>query len=110
MDYYAGSGAAAGRLIKPVVTVGNFDGLHIGHRAIIDTVVARARELGGPAVAYTFEPHPIRVLRPDQAPQMLTTIEQRLELFEQAGLDAVIVEKFDLEFACFQHLLADLSE
>jgi riboflavin kinase/FMN adenylyltransferase len=55
--------------------------------------------LGRPAVAYTFEPHPIQVLRPNRAPLRLITIEQKLELFEQAGLDAVIVEKFDPEFA-----------
>ena len=99
MEYIAGSGALSHPLQNPVVTVGNFDGLHIGHRAITDTVVTRARALDGCAVVYTFEPHPIRVLRPDRAPRLLTTIEQKIELIEQAGIDALIVEQFDKEFA-----------
>jgi riboflavin kinase/FMN adenylyltransferase len=86
-------------LQKPIVTIGNFDGLHVGHRAIMDTVVARARASGGTAIVYTFNPHPIRVLRPDQAPRLLTTHEQKIELLEQTGIDALIMENFDAEFA-----------
>ncbi len=99
MEYFAGSGALDRPLQNPVVTVGNFDGLHIGHRAITDTVVARARAINGCAVVYTFEPHPIKVLRPDRAPRLLTTIEQKVELFEQAEIDVLIVEQFNKEFA-----------
>ncbi len=99
MEYFAGSGALSRPLHRPVVTVGNFDGLHVGHRAITDLVVARARACGGTSVVFTFEPHPIKVLRPDQAPRLLTTLEQRIELLDQAGIDAVIVEKFDTAFA-----------
>jgi riboflavin kinase/FMN adenylyltransferase len=79
--------------------VGNFDGLHIGHRAITDTVVTRARAIHGHAVVYTFEPHPIKILSPARAPCLLTTIEQKVELIEQAGIDALVVEKFDADFA-----------
>lgn len=86
-------------LVRAVVTVGNFDGIHIGHRSILDTVVERARARQGEAVVYTFEPHPRKVLHPDQAPGLLTTLDQKLELLEQAGIDAVIVEPFSLEFA-----------
>jgi riboflavin kinase/FMN adenylyltransferase len=86
-------------LRQPIVTVGNFDGLHVGHRAIMDTVVARARASSGTAVVYTFDPHPIRILRPAQAPRLLTTHEQKVELLEQTGIDVLIVEKFDAEFA-----------
>jgi riboflavin kinase/FMN adenylyltransferase len=82
-----------------VVTVGNFDGLHVGHRAIIDTVVERARNLGGEAVVYTFDPHPRKVLQPGRAPSLLTTTEQKVELLTEAGVDTVIVEPFTREFA-----------
>ena len=82
MEYIAGSGSLDRPLQKPIVTVGNFDGLHVGHRAITDTIVARARASGGTAVVYTFNPHPISVLRPDQAPRLLTTHEQKVELLE----------------------------
>ncbi len=99
MEYFAGSGSLDRSLPKPIVTVGNFDGLHVGHRAITDTVVERARSSGGTAIVYTFNPHPIRVLRPDEAPRLLTTHEQKIELLEEAGIDALIVEEFDEEFA-----------
>jgi riboflavin kinase/FMN adenylyltransferase len=99
LEYFAGSGSLDRPLKKPIVTVGNFDGLHVGHRAITDTVVARARASGGTAIVYTFNPHPIKILRPDQAPRLLTTHEQKIELLEQAGIDVMIVEDFDAEFA-----------
>ena len=99
MHYVRGSEELKGPLYHPVVTIGNFDGLHVGHRAIIETVVERARNLGGEAVAYTFYPHPRRVLTPDRAPALLSTIEQRVELLRAAGVDIVIVEPFTEEFA-----------
>jgi riboflavin kinase/FMN adenylyltransferase len=99
LHYVAGTDELKEPLYHPVVTVGNFDGLHLGHRAIIDTVVERARNLGGEAVVYTFEPHPRKVLQPDRAPRLITSIEQRVELLEKAGIDVVIVEPFTPEFA-----------
>jgi riboflavin kinase/FMN adenylyltransferase len=99
LEYFVGSGSLDRPLRQPIVTIGNFDGLHVGHRAIMDTVVARARASGGTAVVYTFNPHPIRVLRPNQAPRLLTTHEQKVELIEQAGIDVLVVENFDAEFA-----------
>jgi riboflavin kinase/FMN adenylyltransferase len=86
-------------LERSVLTVGNFDGLHVGHQRIMQTVTGRARSLGGEAAVYTFEPHPRKVLQPERAPQLLTTLEQKLELLEQAGVDVAIVEPFDHEFA-----------
>jgi len=86
-------------LERSVLTVGNFDGLHLGHRRIMATVTGRARAFGGEAAVYTFEPHPRKVLRPDRAPRLLTTLEQKLELFDAAGVDVAIVESFDREFA-----------
>jgi riboflavin kinase/FMN adenylyltransferase len=96
----AGSAAFGdAKLRRPVVTIGNFDGIHLGHQAILRTVVARARALAAPAVVFTFEPHPRKVLRPDSAPALLTTLEQKLELIAAMQLDAVVLEPFTAEFA-----------
>lgn len=86
-------------LDRAVLTVGNFDGLHVGHQRIVQTVTGRARALDGQAAVYTFEPHPRKVLQPGRAPRLLTTLEQKLELLEAAGVDVTIVEPFDREFA-----------
>jgi len=82
-----------------VLTIGNFDGVHLGHRAILDTVIARARALEGEAVLYTFDPHPRKVLQPGRALDLLATMDQKIELLEEAGIDVLIVEPFDLAFA-----------
>lgn len=82
-----------------VGTIGNFDGLHLGQRAIIDRVVARAAELGVPAVVITFDPHPLAILRPDQAPLRLTTKEQKETLLREAGVDVVLILRFTPELA-----------
>jgi len=95
----AGSASIREPLVRPILTVGNFDGIHVGHRTILDTVTQRARAVRGEAVVYTFEPHSRKVLSPHAAPRLLTTLEQKLELLAQAGVDAVIVEPFDLDFA-----------
>jgi riboflavin kinase/FMN adenylyltransferase len=94
-----GSEAIDRTLARPVLTVGNFDGVHLGHQAILRTVVERARALDGESVVYTFDPHPRKVLRPERAPRLLTTLEQKLELLERAGADVAIVEPFTREFA-----------
>ncbi len=99
MKLVRGTAALDRRLVRPVLTIGNFDGVHLGHRAILDTVIARARALGGEAVLYTFDPHPRKVLQPDRAPELLATMDQKIEILEQIGLDVLIVEPFDLEFA-----------
>jgi riboflavin kinase/FMN adenylyltransferase len=84
---------------RTVVTIGNFDGVHLGHRAILDRVRQRALELGGQAVAVTFNPHPIKVLRPEVNLPLLTTQDQKLKLLSDSGLDAVVVLPFSVEFA-----------
>ncbi len=84
---------------RTVVTIGNFDGVHLGHRAILARVLQRARELDGKAVAITFDPHPLKVLRPEMHLPLLTTPEQKLALLSACGLDAVVVLPFTHELA-----------
>ncbi len=86
-------------LEAPVVTVGNFDGVHRGHQRILETVVKEARQRRGTAVAVTFEPQPSKLLRPEAAPPLLTTLEQKLALLEAAGLDLAVVVPFTREFS-----------
>lgn len=73
------------------VAIGNFDGVHRGHRVMIDRLVAQARAAQVPAVVATFDPHPLAILRPEGAPPCLTTISRRTELLRQVGVDAVMV-------------------
>ena len=80
---------------RTAVTVGNFDGLHLGHQKILQSVREHARTSGQRAAVITFDPHPMRVLRPDRAPLMIQTLSQRLAGFEQMGLDAALVLRFD---------------
>ena len=99
MRVYAGSAAIEDRLVRPVVTVGSFDGIHLGHRSILETVVERARAHDGTATVVTFGPHPRKVLHPDRPPRLLSTTEQRVELIEAAGIDVTILEPFTPEFS-----------
>ncbi len=99
MELVRGSAALERRITHPVLTIGNFDGVHLGHRAILDTVIERARALGGESVLYTFDPHPRKVLSPEKGPRLLATMDQKIEILESVGLDVLIVEHFDLEFA-----------
>ncbi|MDE3137130.1 MAG: bifunctional riboflavin kinase/FAD synthetase [Acidobacteriota bacterium] len=82
-----------------IAAIGNFDGVHRGHQQILARVVERARASGHPAVVATFDPHPSRILRQDSAPPLITTLEQKLALFDAAGLDAALVIPFTTEFA-----------
>jgi riboflavin kinase/FMN adenylyltransferase len=86
--HFAGAGRTA-------VSVGNFDGLHLGHQKILRAVLEHARAAGQRAAVITFDPHPMRVLRPDRAPLMIQTLSQRLAGFEEMGLDAALVLRFD---------------
>ena len=79
---------------QPVLALGNFDGLHRGHMKIIDRVRRRAGERGGTPAAMTFDPHPPRIVRPDKAPQLLMTKEQKLEALGRSGMQGVAVLRF----------------
>jgi riboflavin kinase / FMN adenylyltransferase len=82
-----------------VVSIGNFDGVHVGHRFVIDRMKLSAAARGAKAVAVTFDPHPLRFLRPETCPRLITPLKTRLELLEDAGLDAVLVLPFTANLA-----------
>lgn len=81
------------------VIIGNFDGVHKGHQAMIARAIAVGRELGVPACALTFEPHPRELFTPDQAPTRLTSLREKMELLERYGLARAHIERFTREFA-----------
>lgn len=81
------------------LALGNFDGVHEGHQAVIGRAVELARSQGRPAIVATFDPHPVRYFRPDTPPFRLTSLDQRAELFAAAGADAMLVFAFDGQLA-----------
>lgn len=90
------------RFVAPVVTLGNFDGVHRGHQAILARVVADARARGGDAVAITFHPHPVAVLRPDRAPAVLTPLREKVRWIAASGLDVLVSQHFTRAFAALE--------
>jgi len=99
LEIYRGVAELTRRFTRPVMTIGNFDGVHRGHQAILAKVIERANALDGESILYTFEPHPRRVLQPERDLRLLETFEQKMETLESHGLDAVIAEPFDPGFA-----------
>lgn len=85
-----------------VVTIGNFDGVHLGHQKIINAVLGEARKLGTKSMAITFEPHPMKILRPERDVKTLTPPEEKARLMKLYGLDAVLFVLFDRDFANMQ--------
>ena len=99
MERLDGGSAVPAQLRGGIVALGNFDGFHLGHQAVVGRAVARARAEGRPALVATFDPHPVRFFRPDAPPFRLTTLDQRARLFAEAGADAMIVFRFDAALA-----------
>ena len=95
--YYPDDGPP--RWHQPVLALGNFDGLHRGHMKIIDRVRRRAGERGGTPAAMTFDPHPPRVVRPDKAPPLLMTRDQRVEALSRSGMQGIAVVRFTGELS-----------
>ncbi|HEV2600525.1 bifunctional riboflavin kinase/FAD synthetase [Sphingopyxis sp.] len=88
-----------GNLRGGVIALGNFDGFHAGHQAVVGRAVRHAKDEGRPAIVATFDPHPVRFFKPDVPPFRLTTLAQRQELFAAAGADAMLVLPFDAALA-----------
>ncbi|HHL39452.1 MAG TPA: bifunctional riboflavin kinase/FAD synthetase [Deltaproteobacteria bacterium] len=82
-----------------VVTLGNFDGIHLGHRRILERVRTRARELGAPSTVYTFEPHPLKVVAPEKSPPLILPLEEKIRLIGGLGIDYLVLADFTKEFA-----------
>ncbi len=93
---------ALGRNPYPVVTLGNFDGVHMGHHAILRAVIDRARAAGGTAFAITFDPLPAKLLAPERAPDLIMVPEDRFELMRLSGIDGVIVLNFTRELSAIE--------
>src|SRR5258708_18580357 len=94
VDFGLPSRDVGGSECPVVLTIGNFDGVHRGHRALIDALVADARARDGEAVVLTFDPHPRCVLDPDNCPQQLTTLDEKRDLLAAAGVDRLVVLEF----------------
>lgn len=84
---------------NPVVTLGNFDGVHLGHQRIFEKVKQEAFKMGGESVVVTFEPHPMKILLPEQCPPLLTPFKKKMMLIEQTGVDKVLCILFTGAFA-----------
>src|SRR5215210_5109375 len=99
MERLDGGSAVPERLRGGIVALGNFDGFHRGHQAVVGRAVERGRAEGRPVLVATFDPHPVRFFRPDTPPFRLTSLDQRERLFAAAGADAMIVFHFGAELA-----------
>src|SRR5262249_25833893 len=84
---------------RGAIAIGNFDGVHVGHRALFLTARGAAAQHGGPACALTFEPHPAQVLAPQYAPPLISSPLRQRELMAEAGVEDAVVQRFDREFA-----------
>jgi len=83
----------------PVITIGNFDGVHLGHQKLIKDLVVRADAIGGTPIVYTFDPHPLQVLAPNNAPLQIQTLDQKLAVIESLGIPLAVLIPFNMELA-----------
>jgi riboflavin kinase/FMN adenylyltransferase len=79
---------------RPIMTIGNFDGVHVGHQMIFRTLCQRARDIGGTSLVLTFDPHPLKVLAPERCPVLITPTAQKLSLIQACGLDVIVCLPF----------------
>lgn len=86
-------------LLASAVTIGNFDGIHLAHQALLNRVVRSAHEAGGTSVVMTFDPHPVQVLAPERAPKILTPLDLKTRLIEKAGIELLLILHFNMELA-----------
>src|SRR5512142_1795191 len=87
------------RFDKSVITLGNFDGLHLGHQELVKMIIRRARETGALSIVVTFRPHPLKILAPEKCPPLISIYEEKIKLFEKLGIDVLVKIPFTLEFA-----------
>ncbi len=99
MQVFHGIQAVSGKLEKPAITIGNFDGVHKGHQALFEKVRQWAQKLGGQSAVVTFDPHPLEVLSPEKAPPFITCHRLKMDLIARCGIDATIVIPFNHLFS-----------
>lgn len=88
-----------GKFRNPVLTIGNYDGIHLGHKTIIEIVKRKAAEIDGTSMLMTFNPHPLQVLRPEKAPHWITPVQEKVALIEQTGIDVLLIVPFTEQFS-----------
>ncbi len=99
MKIFEGASQIQEKFKNPVVTIGNFDGVHLGHQALFKKVIDKARAIDGVSVVYTFDPHPLKVLDPDRFFPLITTRAEKERVIEWSGIDVLVREKFTKDFA-----------
>lgn len=99
MHVWKGLTEVPSSLERSVVTIGMFDGVHGGHRAVLNALVATARTKNLPSVVISFDPHPMQIHHPDQCPDLLSGIDDRADLIAEAGVDGLLMVNYTLEFA-----------
>lgn len=87
------------RLNSPVLALGNFDGVHLGHQSMLKAAMERAADIGGLSVVFTFDPHPVKVLAPEKYLPLITPVEKKIQLMDELGLSAVVCAEFSIDFA-----------
>ncbi len=87
---------------RPILTMGNFDGLHLGHQSLLRQMSQEAKDLGGSSVVLTFEPHPLKILAPKRAPKLLLTHKDKMLLLQSRGVDVVVIQEFNPTFAMIE--------
>jgi riboflavin kinase/FMN adenylyltransferase len=99
MDIIVGIENIRRKFRNPVLTLGNFDGVHLGHQMIFRELKEEAQRIDGEAIVFTFDPHPLKILSPQRCPPLITPFKKKLMLLERSGIDVLIVATFDLGFA-----------
>ncbi len=87
------------KFTNSIITLGNFDGIHLGHQELIRMVIRRARETGGTSLVVTFRPHPLKILAPEKCPPLISIYEEKIRLIEALGVDALVKIPFTMDFA-----------
>ncbi len=99
MEIIRGTANLKKKFNTPVITIGNFDGIHLGHQKILKDVKRRSSELKGDSIVYTFDPHPLNILFPHKKVPLITSFSEKIKLIEESGIDIVICEDFTPEYA-----------